>query len=112
MPRPTSFLVGGDIAVSESPRVGRRFHMDVSEEALARIGGHALEVAVVRLGEAVAYRHQPEIERAVASYIHDRKWAEPIIREAIRNAVREVIRDMLTNTALGDMLSPDSESPA
>lgn len=96
MPSQGSVLDPGDLSVSRGPdmRVGRRYHLDVDEAALARIGSVGLEHAVARLGEEVAYRHRAEVERTVSDLLRDREWVEPIIARAIRDAVREKVRDM------------------
>lgn len=90
-----------DVAVAVPPLVGQRFTMDVSEERLARMGREGIAHAVETLSRTVVYENEPAIRRAIESYLTDRKWAEPIIRQAIRDAVREFVFGMMA-TGLAD----------
>lgn len=106
MPNRDAFIADGhDIAAGVSSlRTGTRVHVDISDEAIARIGKHAIAGAVEALGEAVAYRHQADIQAAVHSYIFNREWAEPLIRAEIEKNVARILDDMFQNTALADFI--------
>ena len=84
----------GDVAASSTPTpsCGRRFTLDVAEEALERMAPAAIEFVTQRLAESVVGRQRADMERVVSSYLRDRAWAEPIIREAIREEVHRVVR--------------------
>lgn len=93
MPNRGGWIADDDVNVSsiKTPPVGRRYSMDVSELVLAQVGARALEHAIQRLGEHVAYEHQDEIQRVVSAAVLDRAWALPIIEEEMRRAVREMV---------------------
>jgi hypothetical protein len=96
MPAGPASFVADDIAMHAAAmtgRLGRRFSMDVAEEALRDMGPMALTHVVKSLAEIVVQRHSHDIERVVHSYIDDRKWAEPIIRDAIYRAVQQFVRE-------------------
>lgn len=94
--RPASF-VADDVAASvttDRTRYARRFSMDVAEDALRQMGPMALNHITKELAESVVRRHSADIERVVYSYINDRAWAEPIIRDAIYRAVAQFAREL------------------
>lgn len=93
MPNRSGWIADEDVNVSsvKTPRIGRRYSMDVDESVLAQIGARALEHAIQRLGEHVAYEHQHEIHSAVSTLVHDIAWAKPIIEQEMRRAVREMV---------------------
>lgn len=101
--RGASFLSPDDIAasISASPntKMGRRFSIDVAEEAFAKGAGAMIEGIAHRLAERAVYENRAEIERVIGSYIHDREWAEPILREAIREAMQGYVRDVIAQGA-------------
>ena len=78
--------------------------MDIAEDVLARMGAVGLEYAVEDFSRRIAWKHQGNIEATVASFLQDRSWAEPIIRDAIRDAVAQTVSDMLMNSKMGDVL--------
>lgn len=82
-------------AFRDTTRYARRFSLDIAEDALAQMGPMAVEHIAKQLAENVVHRHQGDIENAVHSYLTDRAWAEPIIRDAIYRAVREFVGDLL-----------------
>ena len=93
-----SALGTDDVAASingPNMRYARRFSLDVAEEALRDLGRKAIPMVAGRLAEQIAHEHHAEIQHVVHSYILDRAWAEPLIREEIRRTVRAVITEML-----------------
>ena len=91
-PRGPLFEAGSVSASSvRLPSYGRRFTLDVAEEALERMAPAAIEHFTTRLAESVVGRQRGEIEAVVTSYLRDRAWAEPIMREAIRETVHAVV---------------------
>lgn len=105
-PNVGAFIADADLALTaegSSVRMGRRISMDIADEVWVKAGRAAIAHAVERLANDVVHRHGPEIHAAVHSFILDRSWAEPIIREAIRESVHAVILDMLGNTKFADM---------
>ena len=95
MPSRASFLTDEDVAVSASNlKVGVRYTMDFDEHAHSKLGKEAVVFAVERLAQEIAYDNTWAIRRTVESYLHDREWAEPIIRKALREAVREHVGKM------------------
>lgn len=96
-PRGTAFIGEDEIAFSLDNlpgRFGRRFTMDIEEEVFRRMGQEGVAYAMESLSKQVVYENQHAIRSAVESFLHDREWAEPVIRQAIRDNVREIIRDM------------------
>ena len=89
-----AFMDDSDIA-THVPKVGHRISIDIAEDVSPRMGKQAIAYAIERLSNEVVYRERPAIRSAVESFLHDRAWAEPIIRQAIQEAVRGIIRDML-----------------
>jgi len=84
-----------DISGSLDPFPARRFSVTVAEEALQRMVPEAVRYVAEQLAEQVVYEQHGAVQTAVHSYLTDRAWAEPIIRDAIRQAVREYVLDML-----------------
>lgn len=105
-PKFATWLSPDDVAASivpDPPRCGKRFSLDVAEEALAQMSGAMVEHVAKRLAEAVVLRHELEIRDAILSYLRDRAWAEPIVKQAIRDAVRLWIRDAFADLQVGDL---------
>ena len=110
MPSRASFIGPDDIAASiatDAPRAGRRFSLVVAEEALAKMGGAAVEHVALRLAQETVDRHQDEIRRVVRSYLNDREWAEPIIRAAISASVREWVFGAMETSRFATDRSPE-----
>ena len=108
MPVRPSWIAADDVMASahRSPgRAGIEFTLTVAEEVLPQIAREVIPHVAERLAEQVVYRHQAEIESAVHSFILDRAWAEPIIRDEISKTVRAIIHDMLLNSKVGDALN-------
>ena len=102
MPRASRWISDDDVRfTTDAPRMGTRFYLDVSDEALARIGAEGVAHAVQRLGEAIAFEHRADITRAVHDILLDREWAEPIIRDEISKNVRRIMDEMF--------IPPDTE---
>lgn len=79
-----------DVDASCSPpdiRGARRFSMTVINEALQRIGPQVIPHVVERLAGQIAHEQRGAVEDAVHTYLRDRTWAEPIIKDALREAV-------------------------
>lgn len=88
MPPKAPSFAEGSVRVSAAPpdprQYARRFYLDISEEALSKVGKMALEAAIVDLSHSVVRRYQLEIEQAVFATITDRmnrEWVEPILKE-------------------------------
>ena len=88
---------------ADGPRMARWFSLTVAEDALQRMGPAAIEYVTERLAKEIAHEHHDSVEATVQSFLRDRAWAEPIIRQAIQQAVHQVIADMLHS---GDPGSP------
>ena len=93
MPRKLSVITQDDVHIpSATPSdIGVRYSMDFAEDAHARLGQEAILYAVERLSQEIVHDNMHQIRRTVESYLRDREWAEPIIREAIREAVHDHI---------------------
>jgi hypothetical protein len=91
----TRWIADDDVQIMSMPPMGTRFFMDVNDEVLAKFGARALEHAIQRLGESIAYQHQPEIQTAVNAALYDHAWVRPIIEQEIRESVRDYIYGML-----------------
>lgn len=90
---------GADVEASIQPEprtCGHRFSIVAAENVLRSLGPRAIEHVTVKLAESVVARHQHDIERVVYSFLHDREWAEPLLREAIEKAVANFVRDIFT----------------
>lgn len=74
----------------------------VAEDALRKMGPMAVSHFVEQLAQKVVHEHQDEIREALLSYLRDRAWAEPIVRQAILAAVREHVAGMFTLADGGD----------
>ena len=72
----------------------RRFSMTVAEAALQRMGPVAIEFVTERLAGQIAHEQRAAVEETVHTYLRDRAWAEPIIRQAIQETVRDYVRGM------------------
>jgi len=83
--------------------VGRRFSIDVAESMLRELSPEAVRHIARKLAESVAHEHEGEIRAAIFAFLHDRKWAEPIIREAIREAVHQVVTSMFAKMPNADV---------
>lgn len=92
----------GDVAAAVGPaaRDARRFSISVAEEALQRMAPVAIEYITRELASQIRHEQYGAVADAVGSFLHDRAWAEPIIREAIRDAVRGYVRDILADSQL------------
>lgn len=88
-------IAESDVALSTPPRVGVRYSMDFAEDAHAKLGKEAIIYAVEQLSQTIVFENQHQIRKVVESFLRDREWAEPIIRDAIRDSVRELIREMM-----------------
>lgn len=105
MPTLQPFIGVDDLATrvtGPDARMGIRFTMDVAAEALAKAGPHIVERVAQLLGERVARECQADIERAVHTYLNDGRWAEPIVRDAIREAVHQWVSDVMASSNLGE----------
>lgn len=92
------FVAEDEIAVhvpETGGRAGYRISMDIAEDVYSRLGREAITHAVERLSLEVVARHQGEIESTVSAFLGDRKWAEPIIRQAIQDTVHDFVTDLL-----------------
>lgn len=111
MPRRHSFLGPDDIAASisspSSLQYGRRFSLDIAEEAFAEMSGAMVQMIAEDLAKTVVSHNAEEIRRAIRSYLTDKAWCEPILKEAIRDSVREWINRQMNSTAIGRMMQAD-----
>lgn len=78
----------------DPPRRGTRYHVDLSDDAIAQFGARVVESAIEQLGKSIPYNHQPEIQRAVDALLFDRAWLEPIIEAEVRQCVREFVMSL------------------
>lgn len=94
---PASFIGPDDIAASLRPsaNVGRRFSIDVAEVAFAKMSGAMVEHIATDLAKQAVWRNENEIRAAIFSYIHDRKWAEPVMRQAFKDSVKEWVEGFM-----------------
>jgi|GEM_PF-6928020 len=103
MRSPASFVGPNEIAASlmakPDMKMGRRFSIDVAEEAFAKMSGALIEHIASDLAKQAVWRNENEIRSAIASYIHDRQWAEPVVREAFKESVKEFIVDFMKDAA-------------
>ena len=116
MPHRPAVISADDVAMPTPEHmpggVGVRYSMDFAEDAHAKLGQEAIVIAIERLSGTIVYENEPAIRRAVEHFLHDRGWAEPIIREAIRETVREFILDMMgTSDAARARVSGESDTP-
>jgi len=93
MPRKTGWIGEDDVHVSstQTPMVGRRFSMDINEDLLAQVGARALEHAIEKLGQHVAYEHLGDIQRAVDACLMDKAWIQPILEDELRRCTRDFV---------------------
>lgn len=98
MPKDRAMILDDELAigVKNIPAIGTRFSMDVSDDALRRLGREAVAHSVVTLAEVTVHRHGREIQNAVHEFILNKEWALPIIEDEIRKTVRQMIVDMFT----------------
>jgi hypothetical protein len=90
-------FVAADLEANSSGptmRTGYRFSLDVAEDALRAAGPRAVDEAIRKLAEHIAFSKRGDIEATVASYVTDRKWVEPLIKEALREAVHAFVFGM------------------
>lgn len=98
MPRPVEFMAG-DFAANISsavPDFARRFSMTVAEEAIRKMGPMAVSHFTEKLAYQVVRENEGLIREAMLSYMRDRSWAEPLVREFLREAVREYVASIFT----------------
>ncbi len=86
MPRRFSFVPDDVAAVCEPAPMGRRYSLDVSEQALAEGGRELLAHAMQGLCENIAREQRPFLEQQVTSYLmapENREWVREVMRDAI-----------------------------
>lgn len=96
-PKPPS-LVQDDLAAMISPiPMGRRFTLDIAEEATARLGREGVRYAFEDLCKKIARQHQPDIEREIRAYLsapENREWFKEVIVSATFTVIREFMSYM------------------
>lgn len=96
MAKPASFMSGDFNATVSGPDAsyGRRFSLIVAEEALRKMGPQAVAHFTEKLAQRVVHEHDREISEVLLSYLRDRAWAEPLIRQFLREAIRDYVLDV------------------
>ena len=97
--RPT--LIQDDLAaIMESLPHGRRYTLDIAEEALARIGREGVSYAMVDLCKNIAQQNRQELQAQVRAYIaapENRDWIKATVLGAILSEVHTFMSYLYDN---------------
>lgn len=97
-PKREAFLAADDVSASAvCTPTAVRFSLDVAEEMLAKIGPLAVEHFAERLATTIVYENQALVREAMLSYLRDRAWAEPLVKQYLREAIRDHVAAMMSS---------------
>ena len=94
---PAMFTKGDVAAAIQKTKIGVRFSLDVTEEALANMGREVMPFVVQKLAEGTIHRERHVIQAAVHELLYTkREWLEKIVEDETRQMVRSFMTDTMS----------------